>query len=96
MSEFRPLRIAVAGPHRAAAISKRKANLNEMNQAAARLFITRFISLIGVNPALPLVDQAGMSDPEDGMPSAEQRAAIMDISMALCTSQLSRTRDPKE
>lgn len=83
MSEFRPLRIAVAGPYTAATAALRKSNLDKMNQVAAQLLAAGHIPLIGVNAALPVVDQTGMLDPQDGLPSAERRAAIMEISMGL-------------
>ncbi|QDV90259.1 hypothetical protein RAS2_13380 [Phycisphaerae bacterium RAS2] len=83
MSERRPLRIAVAGPYTAATASERKVNLDKMNQAAARLLAAGHIPLIGVNAALPVVDQAGMPDPENDLPSPQRREAIMKMSMAL-------------
>ena len=66
--------IGVAGPYSAATKAERQENLDRMNQAAARLLEKGHIPLIGVNAALPVVEQGGDID---------RYKAIMDISMAV-------------
>lgn len=66
--------IGVAGPYSAPTEEGRKANLDRMNEAAARLLEMGHIPLIGVNAALPVVDKANVTD---------RYKAIMDISLAV-------------
>lgn len=66
--------IGVAGPYSAATTAERQENLDRMNQAAVRLLEKGHIPLIGVNAALPVVEQGGAID---------RYKAIMDISMAV-------------
>lgn len=66
--------IAVAGPYSAPAPEQRKANLDALNRAAAEVMQRRHIPVIGVNAALPVVEQLRPSDPYE---------AIMEISMAV-------------
>lgn len=66
--------IGVAGPYSAPTEEERRANLDRMNEAAARLLEMGHIPLIGVNAALPVVDKANVND---------RYKAIMDISLAV-------------
>jgi hypothetical protein len=66
--------IGVAGPYSADSAEQRQANLDAMNRAAAKLLERGHIPLIGVNAALPVVEQAGNID---------RYKAIMEISMAV-------------
>lgn len=66
--------IGVAGPYSAPTEEGRQANLNRLNEAAARVLEMGHIPLIGVNAALPIVEKANVSD---------KYKAIMDISMAV-------------
>jgi len=66
--------IAVAGPYSSDSAEQRQKNLDAMNSAAARLLEKGHIPLIGVNAALPVVNQTNKID---------RYKAIMDISMAV-------------
>lgn len=66
--------IAVAGPYSADTENARRANMDAMNKAAARLLEKGHIPLIGVNAAVPVVEQSTVTD---------RYKAIMDISMAV-------------
>lgn len=66
--------IGVAGPYSAPTEEQRKANLDSMNNAAARLLEMGHTPLIGVNAALPVVDKSTLSD---------RYGAIMKISMTV-------------
>lgn len=66
--------IGVAGPYSAATAEERQRNLDALNAAAARLLERGHIPLIGVNAALPVIEQANVPD---------KYAAIMAISMAV-------------
>lgn len=66
--------IGVAGPYSANTAAERQQNLDRLNAAAARLLEKGHIPLIGMNAALPVVDQTGQ---------VERYKAIMDISMAV-------------
>lgn len=66
--------IGVAGPYSADTEEQRQANLDNMNKAAARLLEMGHTPLIGVNAALPVVQQANLDNPYE---------AIMAISMAV-------------
>lgn len=68
------MKIAVAGPYTAPTQEQRERNLEAMNKAAARLLEMGHIPLVGVNAALPVVQQAHIAD---------SYQAIMDISLAL-------------
>jgi hypothetical protein len=64
----------VAGPYSAPTAEGRAENLRALNKAAAQVLDRGHIPVIGVNAALPVVEQANLSDPYE---------AIMDISLAL-------------
>ena len=66
--------LAVAGPYSANTEEQRQKNLDALNAAAARLLEMGHIPLIGVNAALPVVDQTTLPD---------KYKAMMDISMAV-------------
>lgn len=66
--------IAVAGPYSADTDEARHANMQAMNKAAARLLEKGHIPVIGVNAAVPVVEQANVPD---------RYKAIMDISMTV-------------
>lgn len=66
--------IGVAGPYSAATEAQRNANLLAMNAAAARLLEQGHIPVIGMNAALPVVEQAEVNDPY---------GAVMAISLAV-------------
>lgn len=55
--------IGVAGPYSAPTAAERQANLDAMNAAAARLLERGHIPLIGMNVALPVLEQADVEDP---------------------------------
>lgn len=61
MGEQRSLWIMIAGPYTSGASDEdaRKANLRTLNQAALAVFEKGHIPIIGVNLALPVVEQAG-------------------------------------
>ncbi len=69
--------IGVAGPYSAPTEDQRKANLDAMNEAAARLLEMGHIPVIGMNAALPVLEKANVPDRYKG---------IMDISMALISA----------
>ena len=64
--------IGAAGPYSAETAEQRQKNLDAMNIAAARLLEKGHIPLIGINAALPVVEQSHMED---------RYKAIMDISL---------------
>jgi hypothetical protein len=66
--------IAVAGPYTSPTPEQEKANLDRMNEAAARLLEMGHVPLIGVNAALGVVRMANVED---------RREAIMKISLAV-------------
>ncbi|MDL5044588.1 DUF4406 domain-containing protein [Oscillatoria amoena NRMC-F 0135] len=66
--------IGVAGPYSAPTAGERQANLDRMNEAAARLLEMGHIPLIGVNAALPVIAKTPLEDTYKG---------IMDISLAV-------------
>lgn len=66
--------IGVAGPYSAETEEQRQRNLDAMNEVAARVLEKGHIPLIGVNAALPVVEQANVAD---------RYKAIMDISMTV-------------
>jgi hypothetical protein len=69
--------IGVAGPYSASTAKQRQANLDAMNEAAARLLELGHTPLIGMNAALPVIEKADVGD---------NYKAIMDISMAVINS----------
>lgn len=66
--------IGVAGPFSAENPEQRQANLDAMNAAAARLLEMGHVPLIGMNAAIPVLEQADIRD---------RYKAVMDISLAL-------------
>ncbi|MEO8069477.1 MAG: DUF4406 domain-containing protein [Flavobacteriales bacterium] len=66
--------IGVAGPYSAPIAVQRQANLDAMNAAAARLLEMGHVPVIGMNAALPVLEQANVAD---------RYAAIMAISLAV-------------
>lgn len=66
--------IGVAGPYSADTAEQRQANLDAMNEAAARLLELGHIPIIGMNAALPVVNRSNVPD---------RYKCIMDISLAL-------------
>lgn len=66
--------IGVAGPYSADTAEKRQANLDAMNEAAARLLEKGHIPVIGMNAALPVLEQARVAD---------RYRAVMEISLAV-------------
>lgn len=66
--------IGVAGPYSAETEIEQQANLNKLNEAAARLLEVGHIPIIGVNAALPIVRKASVGHSYEG---------IMAISMAV-------------
>jgi hypothetical protein len=66
--------IGVAGPYSAATKEQRQANLDAMNEAAARLLEKGHVPLIGMNAALPVIQKASVPDTYQ---------AVMDISLAV-------------
>lgn len=66
--------IGVAGPYSAPTEEQRQANLDRMNEAAARLLEMGHVPLIGVNAALPVIAKTNLGDKYKG---------IMDISLAV-------------
>jgi hypothetical protein len=80
--------IGVAGPYSAPTEEQRRKNLDAMNAAAARLLEAGHIPLIGINAALPVVDQANLPDRYKG---------LMDISLvviAACEALLLLAESP--
>jgi hypothetical protein len=66
--------IGVAGPYSAPTQAQRNNNLKAMNAAAARLLEMGHVPLIGMNAALPVLEQADVPEPY---------RATMDISLSL-------------
>lgn len=66
--------IGVAGPYSAPTAERRQANLNAMNAAAARLLEMGHVPVIGMNAALPVLEQANVAD---------RYRAVMEISLAV-------------
>ena len=66
--------IAVAGPYSASTPEQRRANLDAMNTAAARLLELGHIPIIGMNAALPVLEKANIAD---------EYKCTMDISLAV-------------
>lgn len=66
--------IGVAGPYSAQSAEQRKVNLDAMNAAAARVLEMGHVPVIGMNAALPVLEQAEVAD---------RYAAIMSISLAV-------------
>ncbi len=66
--------IIVAGPYSASTAEQRQKNLDAMNAAAAIVLDKGHIPVIGMNAALPVVEQAKPAEPYQ---------AIMNISLAL-------------
>lgn len=66
--------IGVAGPYSAPTQQQRDENLRAMNAAAAQLLAMGHIPLIGMNTALPVLQQAAIADPYK---------ATMEISLAV-------------
>lgn len=60
--DLRAMVIGVAGPYSASTAEQRKANLDAMNAAAARLLEMGHVPVIGMNAALPVVEQADIAD----------------------------------
>ncbi len=69
--------IGVAGPYSAQSAEQRKANLDAMNAAAARVLEMGHVPVIGMNAALPVLEQTVVSD---------RYAAIMSISLAVISA----------
>lgn len=66
--------IGVAGPYSADTKEKKKSNLDEMNDAAARLLELGHVPIVGMNAALAIVERANIED---------KYKATMDISLAV-------------
>lgn len=66
--------IGVAGPYSAPTETQRRANLDAMNAAAARLLEMGHVPVIGMNAALPVLEQADVPD---------RYSALMRISLAV-------------
>lgn len=69
--------IGVAGPYSAPTAERRQANLNAMNAAAARLLEMGHVPVIGMNAALPVLEQANVAD---------RYKAVMEISLAVISA----------
>lgn len=69
--------IGVAGPYSAPTAEQRQANLDAMNEAAARLLERGHVPVIGMNAALPVLEQADVTD---------RYKAIMEISLAVISA----------
>jgi hypothetical protein len=69
--------IGVAGPYSAETSAQRQLNLNALNAAAARLLELGHIPVIGLNAALPVLDQAN---------GVDRYKSIMDISLAVMST----------
>jgi hypothetical protein len=72
--------IGIAGPYTAPTEEARQHNLDAMNLAAAEVYKKGHIPFIGINLALPVVNQLSFTNPE------ERYQAIMKISLA-CMDQ---------
>jgi hypothetical protein len=66
--------IGVAGPYSADTAEQRQLNLDKMNKAAARLLELGHTPLIGLNAAIPVLEQAIITD---------KYKSTMDISLAV-------------
>lgn len=66
--------IGVAGPYSAPTEVQRRANLDALNAAAAQLLEMGHVPIIGVNAALPVLEQARVTDGYE---------AVMRISLAV-------------
>jgi hypothetical protein len=66
--------IGVAGPYSAPTEVQRQANLDAMNEAAARLLEMGHVPVIGMNAAIPVLLRAKVQD---------RYKAVMDISLAV-------------
>ncbi len=66
--------IGIAGPYSAETELQRRKNLDAMNIAAAKILAMAHVSLIGINAALPVIQQSDIPNPYE---------AIMSISMAV-------------
>jgi hypothetical protein len=66
--------IGVAGPYSADTAEQRQANLDAMNNTAARLLEMGHTPVIGMNAALPVLEMAHVTD---------RYKAIMEISLAV-------------
>ncbi len=66
--------IGVAGPYSASTVEQRGSNMAAMNAAAARLLEMGHVPVIGMNAALPVLEQASVPD---------RYAVIMRISLAV-------------
>jgi hypothetical protein len=71
------MKIAVAGPYSAETAVQRQKNLEALNKAAAAIYKKGHIPVIGVNAALPVLEQSQVNDPYK---------LIMDISLAVVES----------
>lgn len=69
--------IGVAGPYSAPTAERRQANLNAMNAAAARLLEMGHVPVIGMNAALPVLEQANVAD---------RYKAVIEISLAVISA----------
>lgn len=69
--------IGVAGPYSAPTEEQRRSHLDAMNAAAARLLEMGHVPLIGMNAALPVLEQADVPDRYD---------AIMRISLVVISA----------
>lgn len=69
--------IGVAGPYSAETDEQQKINLDKMNKAAAKLLELGHVPIIGMNAALPVLNQANVKD---------TYKCIMDISLAVISS----------
>lgn len=68
------MKIAVAGPYSADTPEQKQKNLDAMNKAAAEVYALGHIPVIGVNAALPVLNQSSTDN---------SYKLIMDISMAV-------------
>lgn len=68
--------IGVAGPYSADTEAQRQHNLDNMNKTAAQLLAMGHTPLIGINAALPVVQQSQLTD-------HDRYEAIMKISLAV-------------
>lgn len=66
--------IGVAGPYSAPTKAQQQLNLQQLNKAAAQLLLMGHVPLIGVNAALPVIEEA---KPDNAY------KACMDISLAV-------------
>jgi len=66
--------IGIAGPYSAETELQRSKNLEAMNIAAAKILAMGHIPLIGINAALPVIQQSDIPNPYE---------AVMAISMAV-------------